>query len=75
MAFIAFATVNIIAFLHHGIHFFRLFCPAGAPIALAPIIVIIEFVGYLIRVVSLGVRLFANIIGGHALLKIICVFI
>jgi ATP synthase subunit 6 len=75
LAVLAFRVVNVIGFLHHGVHLLRLFCPKGAGLGLGSAIVIIEFVAYLIRVVSLGVRLFANIIGGHTLLKIVCVFI
>ena len=55
--------------------FFSLFVPAGTPLSLVPLLVILEFISYLARAVSLGVRLAANIISGHILLKILSTFI
>ena len=66
--------VTIIGFQRHGLKFFALFLPSGTPLALVPLLVILELVSYLSRVFSLGVRLTANMIGGHVLLKIISTF-
>lgn len=59
---------------HHGIRFFRLFVPAGAPVFLLPLIVVIEVVSYCIRPISLALRLFANMMAGHTLVHIILGF-
>jgi ATP synthase subunit 6 len=66
--------VTIIGLHKHGLHFFHLFAPSGAPAAILPILVIIEVVSYIIRALSLGVRLFANMMSGHTLLKIMAGF-
>jgi len=66
--------VTIIGFHLHGLHFLHLFAPSGAPRAILPVLVIIEVVSYVIRAVSLGVRLFANMMSGHTLLKILAGF-
>ncbi len=66
--------VTIIGFYRHGLHFLHLFVPSGAPIAILPILIIIEVVSYVIRALSLGVRLFANMMSGHTLLKIMAGF-
>lgn len=58
----------------HGLEFFSLFVPAGTPIALLPLLVIIEFISYLARNISLGLRLGANILSGHLLLTILSGF-
>ena len=58
----------------HGLEFFSLFVPSGCPLALLPLLVIIEFISYLARNVSLGLRLGANILSGHMLLNILSGF-
>jgi F-type H+-transporting ATPase subunit a len=58
----------------HGLQFFSLFVPAGCPLALLPLLVLIEFISYLARNVSLGLRLAANILSGHMLLNILSGF-
>jgi F-type H+-transporting ATPase subunit a len=55
----------------HQFTFFRLFLPPGVPVFIAPALILIEIVSYLSRVISLAVRLFANMLSGHALLKIL----
>jgi F-type H+-transporting ATPase subunit a len=65
---------TILGFQKHGLHFFSLFVPAGCPLALLPLLVLIEFISYLARNVSLGLRLGANIISGHMLLNILSGF-
>lgn len=59
---------------HHGVRFFGLFVPAGAPVFLLPLIVVIEVVSYCIRPISLALRLFANMMAGHTLVHIILGF-
>lgn len=74
LAMSIFIGVNIIAGAQHGLHFFSFFLPQGISLALAPFLVLIELISYLFRVVSLAVRLFANMMSGHALLKILAGF-
>jgi len=52
----------------------NLFLPSGAPLAITPFLIVIEAVSYVARVFSLSVRLFANMMSGHALLKILIGF-
>ena len=59
----------------HGAHFLRLFFPEGAPLWTAVILVPVELVSYLSRPVSLSVRLFANMMVGHTLLKVMGGFV
>jgi ATP synthase subunit 6 len=73
-ATMAFVGLNIIGIKTHGFHMLSLFLPSGAPIALAPLLVAIELVSYSFRVVSLALRLFANMMSGHCLLKILAGF-
>ncbi len=65
---------TILGFNKHGLEFFSLFVPAGCPLGLLPLLVLIEFISYLARNVSLGLRLAANILSGHMLLNIISGF-
>jgi ATP synthase subunit 6 len=69
-----FISVTIIGFMHHGIHFFSFFLPSGSPIVLAPFLVVIELISYTSRAFSLAIRLFANMMSGHSLLKILAGF-
>ena len=69
-----FLGVTFIGFQTHGLHFFSFLLPPGAPIALAPFLVVIELVSYSFRAISLGVRLFANMMAGHTLVKILSGF-
>lgn len=73
-SFSIFLGVTLLGFAQHGLHFFSLLVPSGIPMALAPIIVTIEFISYLTRAISLGIRLLANMFAGHTLLKIIATF-
>ncbi|MGY8998335.1 MAG: F0F1 ATP synthase subunit A [Rhodospirillales bacterium] len=75
MALLIFVMVTIIAFAKHGIKFFAFFLPAGVPIVLAPLMIIIEVISYFTRPFSLSVRLFANMMAGHTLLKVIGGFV
>ena len=68
------SKVRAPSFFCTGLHFFSLFLPPGAPLALAPLLVPIELISYVFRVVALSVRLFANMMAGHTLLKILATF-
>ena len=70
LAIMIFCTVTIIGFMKHGLHFFSLFLPKGTPWWLAPLMIIIELFTYLARPVSLSLRLAANMVAGHVLLKV-----
>jgi len=69
------ALVIAIGFLRHGLGFFKLFVPSGVPIVLLPVIVLIEFVSFLLRPVTLALRLFGNMLGGHVALKVFAGFV
>ena len=75
LAFVVFIGVTIIGFVKHGIGFFKFFLPHGVPGFLAPLVIPIEVLSYLIRPVSLGLRLFANLTAGHTMLKVFAGFI
>jgi F-type H+-transporting ATPase subunit a len=70
MALFIFIAVTIIAIAKHGLHFITFFIPPGAPKPLLPLIFVIEVISYFIRPVSLSVRLFANMLAGHTMLKV-----
>jgi F-type H+-transporting ATPase subunit a len=75
MAALAFIVITVIGFIHHGIGYLRIFLPEGAPLFLAPVLIPIELISYLSRPISLSVRLFANIMAGHIVLKIFAGFV
>lgn len=75
LALIVFISVTILGFIKHGSHFLRLFCPQGTPIYIMPLLVPVEIMSYFTRPVSLSVRLFANMMAGHAMLKIFAGFV
>jgi F-type H+-transporting ATPase subunit a len=70
-----FLGVTTLGLSIHGVHFFAYFIPSGTPLGLVPLLVLIELISYLARAVSLGVRLFANMVAGHTLLKILSTFL
>ena len=70
LAAVIFVGVTIIGFVNHGAGYLKLFIPSGVPLFLLPLIVIIEIISYLSRPVSLSVRLFANMMAGHTMLKV-----
>jgi len=72
---ITIGLVLIIGFAKHGLGFFKLFVPSGVPIVLLPVIVLIEFVSFLLRPVTLALRLFGNMLGGHVALKVFAGFV
>jgi F-type H+-transporting ATPase subunit a len=75
LAMVVFIGVTVLAVAKHGMHFFSFFVPPGAPIAMWPLLIPIEVISYLSRPISLSVRLFANMLAGHTLLKVIAGFI
>ena len=75
MALLIFIMVTLIAFFKHGMKFFSFFLPEGVPIILAPLMIAIEVISYFTRPFSLSVRLFANMMAGHTLLKVIGGFV
>ena len=70
MALFIFIAVTIIGFFRHGFKYLSIFVPSGVPAVLLPLITIIEIISYLSRPVSLSVRLFANMMAGHTMLKV-----
>ena len=75
MAIMIFIGVTILGFVRHGMHFFSFFAPPGTPVVMLPLLVPIEIISYLSRPISLSVRLFANMLAGHTLIKVIAGFI
>jgi F-type H+-transporting ATPase subunit a len=75
MAITVFTGVTILGLVKHKAHFFSFFVPPGVPIALWPLLIPIELISYLSRPISLSVRLFANMLAGHTLLKVIGGFV
>jgi F-type H+-transporting ATPase subunit a len=74
LAFMIFFIVLMIGIFKHGFHFFSLFMPPGVPWWLMPLIIPIEIMSFMIRPVTLSVRLFANMIAGHIMLKVFAGF-
>ena len=70
MAMTIFVAITIVALIKHGLHFFTFFFPSGAPVYMAPLLIPIEILSYLSRPVSLSVRLFANMMAGHTMMKV-----
>lgn len=70
LGFVIFSTINFFGFKLFGLKFFNLLWPQGSPYVLGPLLVFVEVVSYFSRAFSLGIRLFANIMAGHTLLKI-----
>jgi F-type H+-transporting ATPase subunit a len=75
MALFVFLGVTLIAITKHKMHFFSFFMPPGVPMYMAPILIPIEIISYLSRPISLSVRLFANMLAGHTLMKVFAGFI
>jgi F-type H+-transporting ATPase subunit a len=70
MAIVVFIGVTIIGFARHGLHFLEFFVPKGVPAWLLVILVPIEVISYFVRPFSLSIRLFANMLAGHTMLKV-----
>jgi len=74
LALSVFIGINIIGVRKLKLHFFQLFFPSGVPLVMGPFLIVIELISYIARVFSLAIRLFANIMSGHTLLKILSLF-
>jgi len=75
LSFTIWVGVTILGLSIHKVHFFSYFIPSGTPLALVPLLVLIELVSYVARAASLGLRLFANMVAGHTLMKILATFL
>jgi len=75
LAIMSFSIVLIVGFAKHGLKFFSLFVPSGTPLIMKIIIAPIEFISFLFRPFSLGLRLFVAMIAGHILLKVLAGFV
>lgn len=69
-----FIGVNIFGILNNGFEFLNIFLPSSSPVLITPLLLMVEFVSYIARVFSLSIRLFANMMAGHALMKILSGF-
>ena len=74
LALLIFAVVIVLSLKNHGIGFFKMFFPPGAPIFLAPLLIPIEVLSFVFRPISLSVRLFANMMAGHVMLQLFAGF-
>ena len=75
LALMVFIGVTILGFVKHGVRFFSFFVPPGVSVMLWPLMIPIEIISYLSRPISLAVRLFANMLAGHTLLKVFAGFV
>jgi F-type H+-transporting ATPase subunit a len=75
LAMFVFLLVTLLGIFIHGFKFFGLFVPKGVPMLMLPLMIPIEIISYLSRPISLSVRLFANMMAGHTMLKIFAGFI
>jgi F-type H+-transporting ATPase subunit a len=75
LAIVVFIGVTIVGFAKNGTGFLKLFVPSGVPVALLPLIVVIELISYLTRPITLSVRLFANMLAGAVMLKVFAGFV
>jgi F-type H+-transporting ATPase subunit a len=64
------AVVIAVGFARNGLGFFKLFVPSGVPFFVLPLVVLIEIISFLVRPVTLALRLFGNMVGGHVVLKV-----
>ena len=75
LALVVFVGATIIGFIRHGFGYLKLFVPSGVPVLLLPLVILIEIVSYFIRPMSLSIRLFANMMAGHMMLKVMAGFV
>ena len=75
LAILSFSIVLVVGFWRHKLHFFSLFVPHGTPWYMMPLIAMIEFVSFMVRPFSLGLRLFVAMTAGHILLKVLSGFV
>jgi F-type H+-transporting ATPase subunit a len=75
MALFIIVMVTVVGFIKNGPGFLKLFVPSGVPIFLLPLLIVIELISYMIRPISLSVRLFANMMAGHMMLQVFAAFV
>ena len=75
LALTVFVGITIVGIVRHGLRFFAFFMPQGVPIAMMPLMIPIEILSYLSRPVSLSIRLFANMMAGHTMMKVFAGFV
>jgi F-type H+-transporting ATPase subunit a len=75
LALVVFIGATIVGFIRNGVGYLKLFVPSGVPVFLLPLVVVIEIVSYFIRPMSLSIRLFANMMAGHMMLKVMAGFV
>jgi len=75
LAAIVFIGVTVLGFVKHGLRFFAFFVIPGLPWYMLPLLIPIEVISYLSRPISLSVRLFANMLAGHTLIKVFAMFV
>lgn len=75
LAFTVFAGATVYGFAKHGAGYLKLFAPDGVPPVMLPLLIVIEVISYLSRPISLSVRLFANMMAGHTMLKVFAAFV
>ena len=74
-ALLTFGLVLVVGFVKNGLGFFKLFWPTGAPLVMRPVVGLIEFFSFLLRPITLMLRLFGNMMGGHIALKVFAGFV
>jgi F-type H+-transporting ATPase subunit a len=74
MATAVFIASIVLGFVNQGARYFRHFCPEGIPSYLIPFFILIELMSFLFRPISMGIRLFANMVAGHIMIKVIAGF-
>ena len=74
LALLVFVGVTVLGFVKNGAHFLGLFWVSSAPLALRPVLAVIELISYFVRPVSHSIRLAGNIMAGHAVIKVFAAF-
>lgn len=74
MACLVFVASIVVGIYNQGVHYLKHFCPDGIPVYIAPFFVVIELMSFSFRPISLGIRLFANMVSGHIMIKIMASF-
>jgi F-type H+-transporting ATPase subunit a len=75
LAALSILIVLVVGFARNGLGFFKLFVPSGIPIFILPLIVLIEVISFILRPVTLALRLFGNMLGGHVAMKVFAGFV
>ena len=75
LALLTFASVLVVGFWRNGLKFFTLFVPKGVPILILPLIVLIEVISFMVRPLTLAMRLFGNMLRGHVVMNIFASFV